>query len=168
MTFIYHITHADNLPSIVQEEGLWCDNEMARRTLSHLGIALAVGVAALAAITAVATGSAPRLLANALAPVAARLGMAAPIAVATSSAVAEGAQVEVHLSSVPAAASIVLDSQVLGMTPATITISAGQSLVLRRPGVDPTQGPQAGGHIRRRAQCLVVGRQLREAEGLRQ
>ena len=39
MTFIYHITHADNLPSIVQEEGLWCDNEMARRTLSHLGIA---------------------------------------------------------------------------------------------------------------------------------
>jgi hypothetical protein len=99
-----------------------------------VGMALAIGAATLAAITAVAAGSAPQLLDIALAPVAARLGVAIPVTAATPVPVGEGAQVEVHLASVPAGAAIVLDGQVVGMTPATITTTVGKPLVLRRPG----------------------------------
>jgi hypothetical protein len=97
--------------------------------------ALGVGLlAALAAITVAATGGAPRFLGSALAPLAAHLGVAFPVTVATPAPVGDRAQIEVRLSSVPAGASIVVDDQVLGTTPTTITATAGQSVVLRRPG----------------------------------
>jgi ssDNA thymidine ADP-ribosyltransferase, DarT len=39
MTPIYHITHITNLPGIVQEDGLLCDGEAARRQLCAQAIA---------------------------------------------------------------------------------------------------------------------------------
>jgi hypothetical protein len=39
MTDIYHITHIDNLSSIVKDGGLWCDNEGRRQHSSSVGIA---------------------------------------------------------------------------------------------------------------------------------
>src|SRR6516225_7826323 len=95
--------------------------------------ALGVGLlAALAAITVGATGGAPRLLGNAVSPVAARLGVPFPGTVATSAPSGDLAQVALRLSSVPAGAAIVVDGQVLGTTPAAISAPVGQSLELRR------------------------------------
>jgi hypothetical protein len=54
--------------------------------------------------------------------------------VATPAPVGDGAQIEIRLSSVPAGAGIVIDGQVLGITPAAISGTTGQSVVLRRPG----------------------------------
>lgn len=39
MTPIYHITHLDNLPAILEQGGLWCDRESAQRGLLKVGIA---------------------------------------------------------------------------------------------------------------------------------
>src|ERR1700712_3277083 len=39
MTAIYHITHVDNLPTIVREAGLVCDAEAERRGLCQQSIA---------------------------------------------------------------------------------------------------------------------------------
>ena len=39
MTPIYHITHIENLPTILAQAGLWCDRESARRGLIKIGIA---------------------------------------------------------------------------------------------------------------------------------
>lgn len=39
MTAIYHITHIDNLPSIVNNGGLWCDNECLRHRTAQVNIA---------------------------------------------------------------------------------------------------------------------------------
>ena len=39
MTDIYHITHIDNLASIVQAGGLWCDAECASHNISSVEIA---------------------------------------------------------------------------------------------------------------------------------
>src|SRR5262245_34367144 len=39
MIFIYHITHLRNLPSVLEEGGLWCDGEAARRGLCAVAIA---------------------------------------------------------------------------------------------------------------------------------
>jgi hypothetical protein len=38
MTDIYHITHIDNLPLILQEGGLWCDAEVTKRKLTYTRI----------------------------------------------------------------------------------------------------------------------------------
>lgn len=38
-TAIYHITHIENLPRIVQAGGLWCDTERVDRQLECVGIA---------------------------------------------------------------------------------------------------------------------------------
>lgn len=35
---IYHITHVDNLPSILREGGLWCDTERLARSLASTNI----------------------------------------------------------------------------------------------------------------------------------
>lgn len=35
---IYHITHLDNLAGILQEGGLWCDRERAKRNFDHTNI----------------------------------------------------------------------------------------------------------------------------------
>lgn len=37
--FIYHITHVDNINSIIAEGGLWCDSEKELRGLAPVGIA---------------------------------------------------------------------------------------------------------------------------------
>ena len=39
MTDIYHITHIDNLPRIIQTKGLWCDAERQRQRFNSIGIA---------------------------------------------------------------------------------------------------------------------------------
>src|SRR4051812_3731589 len=39
MTNIYHITHIDNLTSIVKDGGLWCDNERLRQKATQVNIA---------------------------------------------------------------------------------------------------------------------------------
>ncbi|HZT43803.1 MAG TPA: DUF4433 domain-containing protein [Chthonomonadaceae bacterium] len=39
MTAIYHITHIDNLPGILAEAGLWCDNARKAKELDAIGIA---------------------------------------------------------------------------------------------------------------------------------
>ncbi|HXB59376.1 MAG TPA: DUF4433 domain-containing protein [Candidatus Acidoferrales bacterium] len=39
MTFIYHITHIENIPAILQEEGLVCDAEAGQRGLCKQSIA---------------------------------------------------------------------------------------------------------------------------------
>jgi len=39
MTAIYHITHLDNLPAIIQRDGLLCDNARAAEGIACLGIA---------------------------------------------------------------------------------------------------------------------------------
>ena len=39
MTEIYHITHLQNLESIILHGGLWCDRERLRRKLASVGIA---------------------------------------------------------------------------------------------------------------------------------
>lgn len=39
MPAIYHITHIRNLPLILQQGCLWCDNEKAERQLNPIGIA---------------------------------------------------------------------------------------------------------------------------------
>lgn len=39
MTAIYHITHIRNLPSILEQGCLWCDNERLARGLTTVGIA---------------------------------------------------------------------------------------------------------------------------------
>src|SRR4029079_3294236 len=39
MTLIYHITHVRNLPSILEQGGLWCDGEAARQDLCATEIA---------------------------------------------------------------------------------------------------------------------------------
>lgn len=39
MTPIYHITHIENLPVILAQDGLWCDRESAQRGLLKIGIA---------------------------------------------------------------------------------------------------------------------------------
>lgn len=39
MTNIYHITHINNLPSIIQAGGLWCDDEVAKGRVEATGIA---------------------------------------------------------------------------------------------------------------------------------
>lgn len=39
MTPIYHITHIRNLPSILEQGGLWCDGEAARQRLCTVAIA---------------------------------------------------------------------------------------------------------------------------------
>ncbi len=38
-TDIFHITHVDNLATIVAEGGLWCDCEPAERGVAEVGIA---------------------------------------------------------------------------------------------------------------------------------
>ncbi len=38
-TPIYHITHIDNLPRIIQTGGLWCDAERVRKGVTCVGIA---------------------------------------------------------------------------------------------------------------------------------
>jgi len=39
VTAIYHITHLENLPTILAQGGLWCDRESAQRGLVKIGIA---------------------------------------------------------------------------------------------------------------------------------
>lgn len=39
MTTIYHITHIDNLPSILKAGGLWCDSRRLQQGFSIVGIA---------------------------------------------------------------------------------------------------------------------------------
>jgi hypothetical protein len=39
VTPIYHITHIENLPTILAQERLWCDRESAQRGLTKIGIA---------------------------------------------------------------------------------------------------------------------------------
>ena len=39
MTAIYHITHIRNLPNILADEGLWCDQIVSVRRLAQVGIA---------------------------------------------------------------------------------------------------------------------------------
>jgi hypothetical protein len=39
VTPIYHITHIENLPTILAQAGLWCDRESARLGLTKIGIA---------------------------------------------------------------------------------------------------------------------------------
>jgi len=39
MTNIYHITHINNLPSIIEAGGLWCDDEVAKGRVPATGIA---------------------------------------------------------------------------------------------------------------------------------
>ena len=39
MTDIYHITHIANLPSIVKDGGLWCDNERRHQRAIQVSIA---------------------------------------------------------------------------------------------------------------------------------
>ena len=39
MTQLYHITHIQNLPSILAHGGLWCDNSRQERNLGTIGIA---------------------------------------------------------------------------------------------------------------------------------
>jgi len=39
MTRLYHITHAQNLQSILAYDGLWCDNSRQERELNTIGIA---------------------------------------------------------------------------------------------------------------------------------
>lgn len=41
MTTIYHITHIDNLQTIVQLGGLWCDSECDKQSIASVGIAYA-------------------------------------------------------------------------------------------------------------------------------
>ena len=38
-TYIYHITHIQNLPKILKDECLWCDNERKEQNLETQGIA---------------------------------------------------------------------------------------------------------------------------------
>lgn len=35
---IYHITHVRNLPSILQERGLWCGKQAVERGIAHVNI----------------------------------------------------------------------------------------------------------------------------------
>lgn len=39
MTAIYHITHLRNLPNIVKDGGLWCDQIVMQRKLAYVSIA---------------------------------------------------------------------------------------------------------------------------------
>jgi hypothetical protein len=39
MPYIYHITHIENLPSILEHRGLWCDGEAAKQDLCEVSIA---------------------------------------------------------------------------------------------------------------------------------
>lgn len=39
MTEIYHITHIRNLPNIIKDGGLWCDQVVSKRYLAHVSIA---------------------------------------------------------------------------------------------------------------------------------
>jgi hypothetical protein len=39
MTRVYHITHVQNLQSIIAHNGLWCDNSRQERELDTIGIA---------------------------------------------------------------------------------------------------------------------------------
>lgn len=38
-TYIYHITHLKNLKSIIKQDGLWCDTEMLRQSITFKSIA---------------------------------------------------------------------------------------------------------------------------------
>ena len=39
MTAIFHITHLGNLPNIIRDGGLWCDQEVMQRNLAYVSIA---------------------------------------------------------------------------------------------------------------------------------
>ena len=39
MTAIYHITHLRNLPNIIKDDGLWCDQVVMQRRLAYVSIA---------------------------------------------------------------------------------------------------------------------------------